>query len=182
MGVGDCGQRRLKNTWPSHQNPMSSSSLERKGRGPRTFRRSTTNTTTNAEGLWPPFSPSLRRTPNWLHCKVLPDGTQEPIRESNKTQGPCLFSATSISVPMPCLFASSLLCSPFPPLPPLFGPSSPCLHVKIPVAGNGFHACCLRQTPSELPEGTSTSFIGPRVGLVQACSTVMSVVWVRNDP
>lgn len=39
VGFGGCGQSRLKNTWPSHQNPMRSSSLERKGRGPRAFRR-----------------------------------------------------------------------------------------------------------------------------------------------
>lgn len=95
VGVRGCGQSRLKNTWPADQNPVSSSSLERKGRGPRTFRRPppththTVNTTTNAEGLWPPCSPSLRRTHNWLHCKELPGGTQEPIRESSKTQGPC---------------------------------------------------------------------------------------------
>lgn len=44
VGVGGCGQSRLKNTWPADQNPISSSSLERKGRGPRTFRRPPTHT------------------------------------------------------------------------------------------------------------------------------------------
>lgn len=107
VGVGGCGQSRLKNTWPSDQNPMSSSSLQRKGRGPRTFRRDPPpgQYHDKCRRTLAPLLSQSEEDNNWLHCKELPGGTQEPIRESSKTQGTCC----SLAPPSLFLYHVSLL-------------------------------------------------------------------------
>lgn len=176
-GFGGCGQSRLKNTWPSHQNPVRASSLERKGRGPRAFRRPPHTYRQYHDKCRRTLAPLLSQPEEDTQLASLQSITRWNTGAHQREQQDTgtMFVLCHLHL---CPYATSLcFFSPLFPIPTspspfwTLKPMSPC---QNPRDWKWISCCSLRQTPSELPEGTSTAFTGPRVGLVQACSTVTS--------
>lgn len=175
-GFGGCGQSRLKNTWPSHQNPMRSSSLERKGRGPRAFRRPPHTYRQYHDKCRRTLAPLLSQPEEDTQLASLQSITRWNTGAHQREQQDTgtMFVLCHLHL---CFYALLLLSSvphshlslPFgDPQARVFMSKSQGLEVNFMLFSEA--------TPSELPEGTSTAFTGPRVGLVQACSIVTSVV------